>query len=542
MKVGEYLIKAVQKTGTRHVFGIQGDYVLNFYDQLYKSPLKLINTCSEQGAGFAADAYARMTGFGAVCVTYGVGGLNLANTTAQAFAERSPVLIISGAPGMSERQHDALLHHKVKSFESQLNVFREMTVAQAVLGKAETAPAEIDRVIRAIQATKKPGYIELPRDMVMAETGEPPAGSSGELPETDREAIDEAVREIESMLAASKRPMVMVGIEIQRFGLQQDLLKFLEISGFPFVTGILGKSVISEDHPQFVGVYAGAMTPKDVRQAVEESDCLIAVGPLVTDLSTGIFTQHIDPSKTIFSEPDGLKVKHHFYPSVGMKDFFDFMTPIMAKFKRAVPAAPNREIPPFVPVTGKAITVERFIACVNAFLSDETVVIAEAGDSLCAALDLRVHGKSGFMSPAYYASLGFAVPAAVGVQCAASGRRPLVIAGDGAFQMTGMEITTAIRYGLNPIIVVLNNGGYGTFRHIIDGAFNDIQPWHYAEIPKMMGAGEGYTVTKENDLAAALAAAKKNGSTPTVIDVHIGRDDYSSRLRILSEKLGKRVK
>lgn len=125
MKIGEYLVKAIQDTGTRHVFGIQGDYVLNFYSQLCESPLKVINTCSEQGAGFAADAYARTTGFGAVCVTYGVGGLNVANSTAQAFAERSPVLVISGAPGIRERQHNPLLHHKIRSFQSQLSNIRQ---------------------------------------------------------------------------------------------------------------------------------------------------------------------------------------------------------------------------------------------------------------------------------------------------------------------------------------------------------------------------------------------------------------------------------
>jgi indolepyruvate decarboxylase len=334
----------------------------------------------------------------------------------------------------------------------------------------------------------------------------------------------------------------MAGVEIHRFGLQEHLLKFLEASGFPFVTGILGKSVVSEDHPQFAGVYAGAMSPDDVRHLVEDADCVIAIGPLITDLSTGIFTQHIDPGKAISSEPDGLKVKHHFYPSVGMKDFIDFMIPVVAKFKRSLPAIPAHHISPFVPVANKAVTVERLIACLNAFLSDETVVIAEAGDSLFAALDLHVHGKSEFISPAYYASLGFAVPASIGVQLATPDRRPLVIVGDGAFQMSGVEVSTAVRYGLNPIIIVLNNGGYGTFRHVLDGTFNDIQPWNYADITKAMGAGQGYTVTTEDGLVSALELARKNNSSPTIIDARIGKYDYSARLKTLSENLKKKVR
>ncbi|NQT22289.1 MAG: alpha-keto acid decarboxylase family protein, partial [Candidatus Omnitrophica bacterium] len=253
MKIGEYLIKAIQDTGTRHVFGIQGDYVLNFYNQLCKSPLEVINTCSEQGAGFAADAYARTTGFGVVCITYGVGGLNVANSTAQAFAERSPVLIISGAPGMSERQHDPLLHHKISSFQTQLNIFREMTIAQAVLEEAETAGAEINRVIDAIKKTKRPGYIELPRDMVQAETYEPVVPLTKPLP-IDQDIVDQACRKVLELITQAKQPVIIAGVEVHRFGLQELLLKFIEKSRLPFVTGMMGKSVIAENHPQFLGV------------------------------------------------------------------------------------------------------------------------------------------------------------------------------------------------------------------------------------------------------------------------------------------------
>ncbi|MGE5259020.1 MAG: thiamine pyrophosphate-binding protein, partial [Hyphomicrobiales bacterium] len=208
MKISDYLIRAIQKTGTRHVFGIQGDYVLNFYSELCNSGLSVINTCDEQGAGFAADAYARITGFGVVCVTYGVGGLKLANTTAQAFAEVSPVLIISGAPGVSERKGPPLLHHKVRSFETQLNVFREMTSAHAVLDNPKTAASEIDRVITAIHETKRPGYIELPRDMVGAETGEPVVLSQENL-STNRASIDKPLAKVMDILSCAKNPMIL---------------------------------------------------------------------------------------------------------------------------------------------------------------------------------------------------------------------------------------------------------------------------------------------------------------------------------------------
>src|SRR6266849_6384333 len=164
--IGEYLIHQLYAHGVRHVFGIPGDYVLGFYDQILSSKIKAINTCDEQGAGFAADAYARVRGLGAVCITYCVGGLKVANTTAEAFAEKSPVVIISGAPGMKEREKNPLLHHKVREFDTQKKVFEQLTIASTVLSDPQTAFQEIDRVLHAALRFKRPVYIELPRDLV----------------------------------------------------------------------------------------------------------------------------------------------------------------------------------------------------------------------------------------------------------------------------------------------------------------------------------------------------------------------------------------
>ncbi|MDD4013375.1 MAG: thiamine pyrophosphate-binding protein [Candidatus Omnitrophica bacterium] len=542
MKTGEYLIKAIKETGTRHVFGIQGDYVLNFYSQLCASQLKVLNTCDEQGAGFAADAYARATGFGVVCVTYGVGGLKIANSTAQAFAELSPVLVISGGPGIAERKHDPLLHHKVRSFETQLNVFREMTVAQAILDDAKNAATEIDRVINAIIQTKRPGYIELPRDMVDVDIDDTHAIHREERPAIDLVAVDEAVREVLGMLAAAERPIVIAGVEVHRFGLQTLFLEFLERSELPFVTGVLGKSVVSENHPQFIGVYAGGMSPDDVREAVEGADCVIAIGSYLMDIATGIFTHHIDPNQSVVMSPDNILVKHHSYLGVGMEYFLKVLTRAMPDQKKRFEQPKKHELSPFAAQPNSKITMDRFISCINDFLDDNTTVIAEPGDPLFGSLDIRVHGMAEFLSPAYYASLGFSVPASIGIQLASPGRRPLVLVGDGSFQMTGMELSVSVRYGLSPIVVILNNHGYGTFRPMMDGDFNDLQPWRYADIVKVIGGGEGYTVITEDELSAALKAARKNVSSPTIIDVNLGKYDCSERLRKLTERLKERVK
>ncbi|MEM2760976.1 MAG: thiamine pyrophosphate-binding protein [Nitrososphaerales archaeon] len=262
--VGSYLINKLYANGVPHVFGILGDYVLGFYDQLVKSKLSIINMCDEQGAGFAADAYARLSGLGAVCVTYGVGGLKVVNTTAQAFAEESPVVVISRAPGMKEQEKDQLLHHKVRTFDTQLKVFEQITVACTVLNDPQTASQEIDRVVSTAIKHKRPVYIELPSDMVSAPIIYHKTGPNIEE-KSDPNALQEAVREALGMMNNAKNPCILAGAEIQRFGLQDKLLEFVERANIPVATTILAKSVMSGYHPLCMGVYAGAVGREHVR-------------------------------------------------------------------------------------------------------------------------------------------------------------------------------------------------------------------------------------------------------------------------------------
>src|ERR1041384_4905999 len=222
--IGEYLIRQLSAHGVRHVFGIPGDYVLGFYDQLAKSKLRLINTCDEQGAGFAADAYARVRGIGAVCITYCVGGLKVLNTTAEAYAEKSPVIVISGAPGISERKKSPLLHHKVRDYSTQLDLFNHVTVATTVLDDETTASSEIERVLSAALRYKMPVYIEVPRDMIY-KTLASKSVRQFSTTDSDLSAKKEAVQEASIMINSSKKPVVVAGVEIQRFGLQNLLLE-----------------------------------------------------------------------------------------------------------------------------------------------------------------------------------------------------------------------------------------------------------------------------------------------------------------------------
>jgi len=538
--IGEYLIERLRAHGVGHVFGIPGDYVLGFYEQLQHSELKIVTTCDEQGAGFAADAYARLRGLGAVCVTYCVGGLKIANTTAGAFAEKSPVVVISGAPGMKEREKNPLLHHKVREFDTQKKVFEQLTVASTVLGDPQTAFQEIDRVLHAALRFKRPVYIELPRDMVNVPgvTNHTPAEPHAESdPETLREALSEAVE----MINAASQPAILVDVEVHRFGLQAEVLRLLNETRIPFATTILGKSVLDEQHPRYLGVYEGAMGREDVRDYIESSDCVLMLGTFMTDINLGIYTAQLDPSRAINATSEKLSIRYHNFEDVRFKDFIRGL--IDAKLEpRTNSALPSRENSgPFQVRSGEKITIRRFFERLNSFLADNTVVVTDVGEALFGAADLSIHRKTEFLGPAYYASMGFAVPAAIGIEIANPKLRPLVLVGDGAFQMTGMELATAVRYNLKPIVIVLNNGGYGTERQMQDGPYNDVLPWHYSRIPEILGSGKGFIAGTEGQLEQALANAAANTESFSLIDLRLDPLDRSPALERLASRLAKRL-
>jgi TPP-dependent 2-oxoacid decarboxylase len=540
--IGEYLIEQLYAHGVRHVFGIPGDYVLGFYDQLAKSKLlRVINTCDEQGAGFAADAYARVRGLGVVCITYCVGGLKVANTTAEAFAEKSPVVVISGAPGMKEREKNPLLHHKVKEFDTQKSVFEQLTVASTVLSDPQVAFQEIDRVLHAALRYKRPVYIELPRDLVSA-PGIPYHQPQEIHEQSDPDTLRAALAEAEAMINRARQPVILADVEVHRFALQDTLLKLVRKTNLPVATTVLGKSVVGEQHPFYLGVYEGALGRDDVRRYVEGSDCVVMLGAFLTDINLGIYTAQLDPVRTIYANSEKLSIRYHTYENVRFKDFMRGLLKLRLRRRKLgrIPQPPP--LGEFRARPGSAkITIKRLFQRLNDFLSENTVVVADVGDALFGATDLFIRHRTEFLGPAYYASMGFAVPASIGAQLANPKLRPLVLVGDGAFQMTGLELSTAARYGLNPIVIVLNNFGYGTERQMQDGPYNDVQLWHYSKLPALLGTGRGFVVKTESELDEALEQAGKCTDTYCLLDVQLDPADRSPALQRLADRLATRL-
>jgi len=543
MSIGQYLIKRLQDYGIRDTFGIPGDYVLNFYSMLEESPINTVGCTREDCAGYAADAYARLNGMGAVVVTYCVGGLSVANSIAGAFAEKSPVVLISGSPGLRERVNNPLLHHKVRDFRTQYEVFEKLCCAGAELSDPATAFREIDRVLHTCARFKRPVYLELPRDMVDVVPSIAYTFHS-QTPPSDAKALEEAVEETVRLLNGCQQPLILAGVEVHRFGLQDQLLALAEAAQIPIAATILGKSVISEKHPLYVGLYEGAMGYEEVTQYVEQSDCLLMFGCFMTDLNLGIWTAELDPSRCVSATSEELRIRHHYYHEVQLHDFLN-------RLIEAKPTPPQRAIPekikirqmPYELQPEQPMTINRMIARLNQQIDERTIVVADIGDALFGATELVVHSRTDFISPAYYTSMGFAVPATLGAHVARSDRRVVAIVGDGAFQMTGQELSNVIRHGYAPIVIVLDNGGYGTERFLHPGEhqYNNIQRWHYAKLPEVLGGGTGYRVQTEGEFDDALQKAWNDTSAMSLIQVLIAVDDSSEALKRLAEKLSLHV-
>ena len=478
---------------------------------------------------------------GAVCITYCVGGLSTVNAIAGAYAEKSPVIVISGAPGIKERDKDALLHHKVRDFHTQQRIYDEITVATALLDDPFIAFNEIDRVLDAVYQYKRPGYIELPRDMVDVRGTHYKNPTDGNHA-SDPDILNAAIEDTMNFINQSKNPVILAGVELHRFGFQEKLLNLVEEKRIPVVATLLGKSVIPESHPLYLGIYEGAMGRKEIREFVEGSDCVIILGAFMTDVNLGIYTANLDRARSIYATSEKINVGYHSYESVLFVDFIDGINSSKLRRRRK----PNldwasQESEPYEVIPDAPLKVERLFQHLNEFITDEITVIADVGDSLFGAAELRIQQRTNFLSPAYYTSMGFAVPASVGAQLSTPNSRPLVIVGDGAFQMTGTELSTVVRYGLNPIVLLLNNHGYGTERHLLEGEFNDIGCWNYSSITSLFGAGRGFHVRTEGEFDDAMKTALNETQQFSLIEIELEKLDRSPALARLAERMSETV-
>lgn len=530
MTLAESLLHALKDHGAREIFGIPGDFALPFFEVIERTGILPLYTLShEPGVGFAADAAVRMNrGLGVAVVTYGAGAFNLVNAVAGAYAEKSPLVVISGAPGAAEARRDLLLHHQAKTLDSQFRVYTEITCDQVVLDDPERAPADIARVLRRCRERARPVYIELPRDVVGLSCA--PVVADAPRPH-DETAVAVCAEEILARLTEASAPLLMAGVEIRRYGLEDKVAELARRLGLPVATSFMGRGLLAESGLPLIGTYIGLAGEPEVTRRVETSDALLLLGVILCDTNFGVSERNINMKRAIQVIDREVQLGHHVYPEIPLSALID------ALLDRAAPGAIPAPPPPAPP----PVTYPRGLVADDAPIAPDDVsravndlfdahgpmpIASDIGDCLFTAMAIQ---PTPLTAPGYYAGMGYGVPAGLGLQ-ATSGERPLILVGDGAFQMTGWELGNCRRYGWDPIVLLFNNTSWEMLRVFQPAAgYNDLDDWRFAAMAESMG-GAGRRVTNRTQLKDALEAAFAERGRFQLIEIMIPRGSISQTL------------
>jgi indolepyruvate decarboxylase len=533
MALGDFLVAYLNRAGVNHIFGLPGDLVLSLFHRFGEDRgLEIITFSHEPAVGFAADGYARTTRrLGVVCVTYGAGGHNIVNPVAGAYAEKVPLLVVSGGPGEAE-QKVAGIHHQVKDVESQCRILAEVTCTAQIVRQPELAARQIHEVVGRIMSDHRPGYLEIHRDTVEVPIAVPPEivawNGSFPRPGSDRRKLAEAVNDTVERLQAARRPILIGGVELFRDRAERSLLALAEKLGVPVVTTVLAKGVFPMDHPLHMGIHMGPFSPAPIQKRVRDADLVLALGTQLTDINLGAARPQVSRDRSVWAADRRVNISYHQYSDVSLRDFVATLTRRkLPRFREKVSYHDNlkggaRGASPRKP----PLRVTQLLVEMNRFLAEHPgyLVFAESGDMLFGGIELRLRGGL-YCAQGYYASMGFGTPAAMGAQIG-TGTRPIVLSGDGAFQMTGIEISHAPKHGLSPIVVVVNNGGWGMFRPVSPRQdLLEIPNWPYAELAQSWG-GVGFVAETASELRDALRAAHEVNEF-VIIEARVPHDDIS---------------
>ncbi|EBE7906724.1 indolepyruvate decarboxylase [Salmonella enterica] len=538
--VADYLLDRLAGCGIGHLFGVPGDYNLQFLDHVIDHPtLRWVGCANELNAAYAADGYARMSGAGALLTTFGVGELSAINGIAGSYAEYVPVLHIVGAPCSAAQQRGELMHHTLGDgdFRHFYRMSQAISVASAILDE-QNACFEIDRVLGEMLAARRPGYIMLPAD-VAKKTAIPPTQALA-LPEHEAQSgVETAFRyHARQCLMNSRRIALLADFLAGRFGLRPLLQRWMVETPIAHATLLMGKGLFDEQHPNFVGTYSAGASSKEVRQAIEDADRVICVGTRFVDTLTAGFTQQLPAERTLEIQPYASRIGETWF-NLPMAQAVSTLRELCLECAFAPPTTRSAGQP--VWIDKGELTQESFWQTLQQYLKPGDIVLVDQGTAAFGAAALSLPDGAEVVVQPLWGSIGYSLPAAFGAQTACPDRRVILIIGDGAAQLTIQEMGSMLRDGQAPVILLLNNDGY-TVERAIHGAaqrYNDIASWNWTQIPPALNAAqqaECWRVTQAIQLAEVLERLVRPQRL-SFIEVMLPKADLPELLRTVTRAL-----
>ena len=545
--VGDYLLDRLAELGVTEIFGVPGDYNLEFLDHIVAHPvIRWVGNANELNAGYAADGYGRLRGMSALVTTFGVGELSAANAIAGSYAENVPVVHIVGGPSKDAQGTRRALHHSLGDgdFEHFLRISREITCAQTNLMPA-TARREIDRVLSEVREQKRPGYILMSTDVARFPT-EPPGAPLPRYPGDTSPSALAMFTAAAAALVADHRLTVLADLMVHRLQAVNELEALSAADVVPHATLMWGKSMLDESSPNFLGIYAGAASTESVRIAIEQAPVLVTAGVVFTDMVSGFFSQRIDPARTIDIGQYQSTVAGEVFAPLDMAAALDALASIMVRrgiTSPPVAAPPAAALPP-PPPPDQPLSQRMLWDRLCAALTPGNVVLADQGTSFYGMADHRLPRGVTFVGQPLWGSIGYTLPAAVGAAVAHPDRRTVLLIGDGAAQLTISELGTFSREGLSPVIVVVNNDGYTVERaiHGETAPYNDIARWKWTDLPAALGVTNhlAFRAQTYGELDEALTAAAEHRDGMVFVEVVLPRLDVPPLLAELVGSLSPR--
>ena len=558
--VADYLLTRLKQLNVTEVFQIPGDYVKHFTQALeYFDGVNAIGAVNELDAAYAADAYGRTRGLGAVSLQFGVSTFAALNAIAGAYVERSPVIVISAAPGADARQitkmYNVLYHHSTGNLKTDQEVYEHVTVAAETLSTSVGAPEKIDSLLVAAITHKRPVYIACYKEVWGEPCPKPPNKVLRPLSITSEPlALENAVEQAWTQISAARNPMIFAGIEVLRHGLSGLLQQIIDASGFLYTTTTLGKTVLDEKGDKFIGTYSDAASIASVRELVEQADCFLTLGTIITDdYLWFIENKYAD---MVLATTEETRAGYFTYQGVTMKDF---MEALLARFKKTKGYPLSTVAPPQPPYPEpwvsnsdphwnnkpETITYNRFFQHSMKFLQDnhmldEIVMTFGVSSSLYVATNAYGLSQNSFLGSAAWQCIGFETGAASGAQLG-SGKRAWTIAGDGGFMMVCQSLSTLARNNLNAVIFVISNGVYAIEQVYVDitsfepgpqhkfDSFDILPKWDYMALAQAFGA-KGYRAQTITELNAVLKELKKIAKQPALVEVVIPEKDLPQQM------------